>query len=343
MPLVLSTSARWMIATSGRDDTSTLLARVGLDVDGNDQRLVDADAFYGVIETIVADGDDDLPFRCAESLDIDSYGALGLAFKTSVDLRTALGRIERYGALVSDAIRYELRPGDGTPMSFVISGRPASRLGAQVTNEAAVAGVLSFCRQAVASGASLAPSLVSFTHRRPKYWERHEAYFGCPVEFGADVDALHLDEPFLYTPTRLGDEALGQFITDQLDDDLRAAEAARSVESRVRHTVSQDLVDGVPPMRTVATRLAMSERTLRRRLAEDGLRFEDIVVDVQRTVATALLATTDHSLVDVAFLTGYSDQTAFQRAFKRWTGRTPREVRQSSRQAGGRGSQSSGR
>ena len=72
-----------MITASGRDDTSTLLARVGLEVGGSDQRLVDADAFYGVIETIVSDGDDELPFRCAESLDIDSYGALGLAFKTS--------------------------------------------------------------------------------------------------------------------------------------------------------------------------------------------------------------------------------------------------------------------
>ena len=332
-----------MITTSGRDDTSTLLARVGLDVGGSDQRLVDADAFYGVIETIVSDGDDGLPFRCAESLDIDSYGALGLAFKTSVDLRTALGRIERYGALVSDAIRYELRPAAGMPAAFAISGRPVSRLGEQVTNEAALAGVLSFCRQAVAPGGSLAPSSVSFTHRKPTNWERHENYFGCPIEFGADIDALHLDEPFLDTPTRLGDEALGRYITDQLDHELRTAEVARSIESRVRQTVSQGLADGVPPMGVVAKRLAMSERTLRRRLAEDGLRYEDIVADVQRTVATALLATTDHSLVDVAFLTGYADQTAFHRAFKRWTGRTPREVRQSSLEAGGRESQSSGR
>ncbi len=332
-----------MITSSGREDASTLLARLGLDVDGNEHRLVDADAFYGVIETIVSDGDDQLPFRCAESLDIDSYGALGLAFKTAVDLRTALSRIQRYGVLVSDAIRYELRPAGATPAAFVISGRPASRLGIQVTNEAVLAGVLSFCRQAVAPGRLPAPSSVSFTHRRPTNWERHETYFGCPVEFGADIDGLHLDEPFLDTPTRLGDEALGRFITDQLDDELRAAEAARSIEWRVRHTVSQSLADGVPPMGAVAKRLAMSERTLRRRLADEGLRYEDIVVDVQRTVATALLATTDHPLVDVAFLTGYSDQTAFHRAFKRWTGSTPQEVRRSSLAGGGRGSQSSGR
>jgi AraC-like DNA-binding protein len=343
MPLVLSTSARWLIASSGRQDSSTLLARLGLDATGNDQRLVDADAFYGIIETIVSDGDDELPFRCAESLDIDSYGALGLAFKTAVDLRTALGRIQRYGVLVSDAIRYELRPAGATPATFTISGRPASRLGMQVTNEAALAGVLSFCRQAVAPGQSPTPSVVSFTHRRPTNWERYETFFGCPVQFGAEFDGLHLDEPFLDTPTRLGDEALGRFLTDQLDGELQAAESARSIESRVRHTLSQSLADGVPPMGAVATRLAMSERTLRRRLAEESIRYEDIVVEVQRTVATALLETTDHPLVDVAFFTGYSDQSAFHRAFKRWTGKTPQEVRRSSLAAGGRQSQSSGR
>jgi AraC-like DNA-binding protein len=332
-----------MITASNRADTATLLARVGLDADEDDQRLVDAETFYEVIETIVSRDDDDLPFRCAESLDIDSYGALGLAFKTSMDLRTGLGRIERYGALVSNAIRYELRPASTGSAAFAILGRPASRLGIQVTNVAALAGVMSFCRQAVAPGTSLTPSSVSFTHRRPANWERHEAYFDCPVEFGGGVDALHLDEAFLDTPTRLGDKALGRFLTDQLDDALRTAEAQQGIESQVRHTVSQSLADGVPGMGAVAARLAMSERTLRRRLAEESLRYDDIVVDVQRTVATALLATTDRPLVDVAFLTGYADQTAFHRAFKRWTGRTPREVRRASMPATGRNSQSSGR
>ena len=71
----------------------------------------------------------------------------------------------------------------------------------------------------------------------------------------------------------------------------------------------------------------MSERTLHRRLGDEGLRYQDIVVEVRRTVATAMLTTTDRSLVDIAFLTGFSDQSAFQRAFKRWTGSTPLAVR----------------
>ena len=115
----------------------------------------------------------------------------------------------------------------------------------------------------------------------------------------------------------------------QLEDELRVALAERGIESRVRHVVANGLADGVPPMRVVAGRLALSERTLHRRLADEGLRYQDIVVDVRRAVATSLLTTTDHSLVDIAFLTGFADQSAFQRAFKRWTGRTPLAVRRS--------------
>jgi AraC-like DNA-binding protein len=334
-----------MILASGRDDVPQLLARIGLDPgqERDTSSMVDAEAFYSVIETIVADGDHDLPFRCADSLDIDSYGALGLAFKTSVDIRTALVRVERYGTLVSDAIRYELRPTDDRGATFLISGRPAYRLGAQVTNEGALAGVLSFCRQAVAPGRPTSPASVSLTHPRPDRAGRHEDYFDCPVEFGAEFDGLHLDADFLDAPTRLADRALERFLTDRLDDELRTAQTTRGTESQVRRAVSESLADGAPPMRAVAQRLAMSERTLRRRLADEDLRYEEVVTDVQKTVATSLLVTTEQSLVDIAFLTGYSDQTAFHRAFKRWTGKTPQEVRRGGSADTGRSGQSSGR
>ncbi|MEO1059263.1 MAG: helix-turn-helix transcriptional regulator, partial [Actinomycetota bacterium] len=112
-----------------------------------------------------------------------------------------------------------------------------------------------------------------------------------------------------------------------LDEQLRVALAERGLEARVRHVIANGLADGVPPMRVVASRLGMSERTLHRRLADDDLRYQNLVVEVRRTLATAMLTSTDHTLVDIAFMTGFSDQSAFQRAFKRWTGRTPLSVR----------------
>lgn len=76
-------------------------------------------------------------------------------------------------------------------------------------------------------------------------------------------------------------------------------------------------------MADVARRLAMSDRTLHRRLAEKNLSFKTLVDTTRRQVAKNLLRTRSYSLTEVAFLTGFSEQSAFNRAFKRWTGRTP--------------------
>ncbi len=341
MALILSTSARWVIVSSGRGDIDRLLADVGLDDAGAEPHLIDADAFYTVVETIV-DGVGDLPVRCAQALDIDSYGALGLAFKTSLDLRSALSRVARYGALVSDAIQYQLEEPNEHEATFSISGRPPSRLGAQVKTECALAGVMSFCRQAVDESQRPVPTEATFTHRRSNSAEHLESYFGCRVRFGAEADALRVDDAFLDTPVRLADEGLAAFLTTRLDADLVAANSQHTVESAVRRIVRSELADGVPSMRIVAARLAMSERTLRRRLAAEDMRFDEIVTKVQIEVATALLTNSDRSLIDVAFLTGYADQTAFHRAVKRWTGRTPQQIRRSASD-GGRNGHDAGR
>lgn len=329
MAVLSSVPVRAMIMASGRGDVPDLLASLGLSVEPETPSLVDAAKFYSVIETIVADGDDGLAYRYGASVDIDQFGVLGMAIKTAADIRSALARGERYIALLGDAVRYELRTTDRGGAAFIIEGRPAHRAGIAAANEGALAAILSVCRQSATAETSLVPTSVHFAHRAPSSREAAEAYFGCPVVYGAEYDALHLSADFLGTPTRLGDAAISEYLVGKLDDELRAALAERGIEARVRHVIANGLADGVPPMRVVAGRLGMSERTLHRRLGDDGLRYQDLVVDVRQSVATALLTTTDHTLVDIAFLTGFSEQSAFQRAFKRWTGRTPLEVRRS--------------
>ncbi|MEO1061945.1 MAG: AraC family transcriptional regulator ligand-binding domain-containing protein [Actinomycetota bacterium] len=327
MPMISSIAVRAMIAASDREDRPELLAHVGLDAGPAAPDLVDDEAFWAVIERIVGDGDDSLQFRYASSIHIDGYGASGLAFKTAVDLRRALERTVRYIALQGDTVQYELRPDGRGGAAFVLLGRPAHRLGVRIANEAALGAILTVCRQVVADGVSPTPTSVSFTHRAPSASAAGREFFGCSISYGAELDALHLDAAFLDTPTRLGDEALSEFLIDQLEGQLSTALAERGIEARVRHVIANGLADGVPPMRVVARRLGMSERTLHRRLGDEHLRYQDLVVEVRQSVATALLTTTDRSLVDIAFLCGFSDQSAFQRAFKRWTGRTPLAVR----------------
>lgn len=329
MAVMLSVPARAMIVASGRDDVPELLASVGLDPDETTPRLIDDGAVYGVLEKVIADGDghDELPFRYARSLELDGYGALGLAFKTASTVRAALGRAERYVALLGDAVQYEIVDDANGGGTFIVTGRPAYRPGVALANECAIAALLSVCRQAVGPAHTITPRAVSFAHQAQGSSDAAREFFECPVRHGQDIDGLHFDAVTFATPTRLGDEALSEYLLDRLDDELRVARVEQGIEARVRHVIANGLADGVPPMRVVADRLAMSERTLHRRLGDEDLRYQDLVVEVRRTVATALLTTTEHSLVDIAFLTGFSDQSAFQRAFKRWTGRTPLAVR----------------
>ncbi|HQU74165.1 MAG TPA: helix-turn-helix transcriptional regulator, partial [Calditrichia bacterium] len=96
---------------------------------------------------------------------------------------------------------------------------------------------------------------------------------------------------------------------------------------RVRGQVSQALSEGVPRISDVAGQLGMSGRTLQRKLADQGYSYQSLVDEARRHLAGQLLRETDYALVEVAFMTGFSEQSAFSRAFKRWEGQTPRSYR----------------
>lgn len=314
--------------SSGPTRREELLAHVGLspqvEVSEWNRETVDAEAYYELLERATADDDHGLPFRYATALGVDDFGALGLALKTASTLRDALLRLVRYILVISDTLEYELRDEVGGGV-FTLS-RPSHRRGAQLANECALAAVVSITRQITAS--EVTPLFVSFRHPRPASDEPHRSFFGCPIRFEDRVNALHLDDETLETRTRLGDEGLSAFILARLDE-LRDETQDRTLEARVYTAVTDSLPDGRPSKTQIARRLGMSERTLHRRLAAHGQTFQSIASRAQREVAESLLVNQDTSLAEVAFLTGFSDQSAFSRAFKGWTGTTPLTFRES--------------
>jgi AraC-like DNA-binding protein len=308
--------------------TEDLLASVGL-APGTDGSVwagesVDADAYYGLLERVTGPDDHALPFRYAEALRTDDLGALGLAVKTAPTLGAALGRLVRYSLVLSDTLEYELVD-HSWGGSLVLQGRPHHRRGAALANECALAAVTSVSRQI--AGADLRPREVSFRHPAPADDRPHRDFFACPVTFDAPDNAVHLDEEQLARPTLLADEGLSTYLLAQLDE-LSARRSQRSLLLEVSSAVADALPDGQPSRSQVARRMGMSERTLQRRLAEHGATFQTVVTQARQDAAEALLRADAHSIVDVAFLTGFADQTAFTRAFKRWTGTTPAAYRQ---------------
>ena len=148
------------------------------------------------------------------------------------------------------------------------------------------------------------------------------------MHFEAPATSLRFSGRTLATRTRLGDAGLSAYLLAQLDD-LHAEQSERSVVLRVRAAVADTLCDGVPSKTDIARRLGMSERTLHRRLAEHDETFQAVVDQVRLDVARSLLTDGNRPLGEVAYFTGFSAQSGFTRAFKRWTGQTPLAYRQS--------------
>ncbi|HJL03690.1 MAG TPA: AraC family transcriptional regulator ligand-binding domain-containing protein [Polyangiaceae bacterium LLY-WYZ-15_(1-7)] len=295
---------------------------------GPEQMLVAAD-FLALLERVAAEvpGGRAIAAQVGASMRCDEYGAFGLAFKTATDLEGSYRRVERYGKVITSVANFRLVRAGGAGFLEVLP-EPESRLGHRLVHELALAAALALSREV--STAELRPIAVHLTHPAPHRPSEIEECFGCPVRFGADRDALEVPADLLRLPNRLGDPAVSRFFEGHLDDALSAL-PLDALARRVRAEIGRSLSEGVPPLADTAARLGMSARTLQRRLAEGGTSFKALVDDARRELADRLLRESAHGLAEVAFLTGFADQSSFGRAFKRWYGTTPAAHRISAR------------
>lgn len=328
MGYITSLFARKMVAAAGEGiDASAFLAGAGLDPDGpwDPKVMIPAVTYYEMLEGIARQIDaTGLPVRGGASMRCDDYGALGLAWKAALDLRGSFSRVERYARLWTSVVRYELRP-DPRGTLFILHRPGERRLGMRLSNEATLASAVSLARQV--SPEPFAPIEVLVQHPAPKSIATHEDWFGCPVHFGADLDAILLSAEALARPNILGDEGISRYLISHLDAELSeiADEAPLVVQSK--DAIAQALSEGTPRMADIARGLGLSARSFHRRLSEHGMSFQSLTEETRRELAEGLLRDENHSLAEIAFLTGFSEQSSFTRAFKRWVGRTPASYR----------------
>lgn len=315
-------------------DKGELLRSIGLDPNEpvDPSKMVGDTDYYDYLERIArADPNaTTLPLRVGESMLCDDYGAFGLAWKSAVDLRGSYERAERYAQVLTNVSTYEVEmKDDGAFMHLHRAGE--RRLGLRLSNEASIASVFSISKQT--SSQELHPRAVYFKHAAPEDTTGHEEHFGCPVYFGTDRDALFISKESLQVPNKLGDPSISKFFETHLETELAQLEDDSSLEKRVQIQVSRALSEGVPTISDIAKRLGMSGRTLQRRLSDRGHTYQTLVDAARRQLAERLLQETNYSLAEVSFMTGFSEQSAFTRAFKRWAGQTPRSYRLSSQPA----------
>ena len=309
-------------------ETRDLLEDLGLAPDDpvDAARMVSSDEYYQFFAAL-SERDPaglGLALRIGASMRCDDYGAFGLAWKSAPDLRGSYIRSERYGRVLGSAERYTLeRSGDESYFNLEKAGDGS--LGMQLSNEASLSAVLTISQEV--SAQPFAPLAVYFKHAARGDLDVFTDHFGCPVHFGADRDALKIETATLDVSNRLGDESIASFFDRHLEQELASLPDEDELEHKVRRAVSEKLSEGVPTLTEIATALGMGARTLQRRLSDKDQSFQGLVDLARRELAQQLLLETDYSLAEIAFLTGFSEQSGFTRAFKRWSGQTPRSYR----------------
>jgi len=178
-------------------------------------------------------------------------------------------------------------------------------------------------------GSSWAPREVHFVHKAPDEISEHQRIFRAPVVFGCASNAFVMDRRFCEQPIPAADSNLFKILSRYLDDVLSRMPRADEFVEPVRKIIAQLMKDGGPKLAHAAKTLGMSPRTLQRQLKDHGIDFKALVEDTRRRFALDYLRDRNNTLTEIAFLLGYSEVSAFNRAFKRWTGKTPVAYRRS--------------
>ena len=175
-----------------------------------------------------------------------------------------------------------------------------------------------------------APTLVRFEFDRPELPEpagEHAVALGCEVQFGAPRTEIVLDRDTWEVPVRASDPGLIALLEKQARDLIARLPESNDFVDSVRRAVEGELAGGDVRLESIAGELAMSGRTLQRRLADDDVQFTELVDEVRLEAAKIRIANPRLSLTEVAYLIGFDEHSSFSRAFKRWTGLSPREYR----------------
>lgn len=310
-------------------DKHAMLQSIGIDPGAPvDPKVMVADTDYYDFFARVARADPNgisLPLRVGASMRCEDYGAFGLAWKSALDLRGSCERADRYARVLTSVTSYELQEVDEGVYMYLHRDGDRSKLGLRLSNEASIASIVAISQEV--STSTFQPLAIYFKHEVPGSATAHEEHFQCPVHCGEDIDALLVSHDAMRAPNRVGDPSIVRFFDTRLEEELSKYDDDASLERRVRMQISQSLSQGVPTVSTIAGYFGMSGRTLQRRLSDRGYSFQALVDESRRELAERMLQETGYPLAEVAFLTGFSEQSAFNRAFKRWAGQTPRSYR----------------
>ena len=266
-----------------------------------------------------------LALHYGETNDMANISVVGLIAYACETFLEAMAQLNRYGRLVVefDGPKERFRTVSKDAGLWIVDNRENPNDFPELTESTfarAICGPRRF-------GVTQLAKAVHVTHPAPSYRNEYERIYGCPVTFGADWNAVLLDTKWMNHKIAVQPRYVFGILTERADALLKELENSKSTRGRVESLLMPILHKGDANMDAIADRLGVSRQTLFRQLKAEGTTFEKVLDELRHNLALQYLRGKKVSVNEAAYLVGFSEPAAFSRAFKRWTGMTPRDAR----------------
>jgi AraC-like DNA-binding protein len=316
------------LAISKGADQAELAARSGISTE--DLRDVDRRVPLTKYVALMGAGkalsnDPALALHYGETNDMAQISVVGLIAYACETFAEAMAQINRYGRLVVEVDgpkdRFSVAHKEGG--LWAVDNRERPNDFPELT-ESTFARLICGPRR---FGVSQLAKAVHVTHPAPDYRAEYERIYGAPVTFEADWNAVLLDVRWMNHKISVQPRYVFGILSEHADALVRSLESSKSTRGRVESLLTPVLHTGETGMDAVAAKMGLSRQALFRRLKGEGATFEKVLDELRRQMALHYLSGKKVSVNETAFLVGFSEPAAFSRAFKRWTGKSPRDAR----------------
>ena len=262
--------------------------------------------------------------------DISLVGLIGVAFDNVESVRR---QVNRYAPLTldaddggtADAVEFVRENGD-VWLKFTSDIYKANPL----LTESGFARNVCGARALAASMPNFAnlsfPKAIRFTHAEPSYRAEYDRVFGVPLFFTSHMNAMLIDEAILSMKLPRTNPYVSEILSARADELLKNLEMSKTMRGRVENLLIPILHTGEASMDMIAVKLGLSRQTLFRKLKAEGITFEKVLDELRHKLALHYLNGKKVPVNQTAYLVGFSEPAAFSRAFKRWTGYSPRTM-----------------
>jgi len=253
----------------------------------------------------------------------NNAGIISLVCMNSPTLSEMISRIIRYMRLIAESDHHELIEKNTTVEWFFQIEAPECFTTYAIERSFAMA--LNWVN--TFTGITIEPLELHFQYRAPDYLAEYKKVFSSPLLFEQQSNAIIFDKQILTLPAKTYNAYLDELLQQQATKLLQALGTDHGLKQQTQKLIIKQLPTGNLNVEAISEKLNMSRRTLARKLKEENTSFQDLVEKTRKELATDYLQQHTLSINDIAFMLGFSESSAFSRAFKRWFGNNPQEYR----------------